>query len=60
MEKMIEQMRFEKEQLVAENARLQAVNTQLQLENASLSDENCEYKQKLGLVPASGHHRVGL
>ena len=53
MEKMIEQMRFEKEQLVAENARLQAVNTQLQLENASLSDENCEYKQKLGLVPAS-------
>ena len=50
MEKMIEQMKFEKQQLVAENARLQAANTQLQMENASLSEENSEYKQKLGLA----------
>ena len=47
---MLEQMKFEKQQLVAENARLQAANTQLQMENASLSEENCEYKQKLGLA----------
>merc|ERR1711868_223850 len=35
MEKLIDQMRAEKEMLVAENARLQAFNTQLQIENAS-------------------------
>jgi len=50
MEKLIDQMRAEKEKLAEENARLQAFNTHLQLENASLLEENKDYKQKLGII----------
>jgi len=54
MEKLLDQMRAEKDALVAENARLQAFNNQLQIENASLIEENTEYKQKLGLITVNG------
>merc|ERR1711862_254487 len=50
MEKLIEDMRAEKQKFAEENARLQAFNTQLQIENASLLKENKEYKQKLGII----------
>merc|ERR1711963_682510 len=50
MEKLIEEMRAEKQKFAEENARLQAFNTQLQIENASLLKENKEYKQKLGII----------
>lgn len=48
MEKMIEQMRIEKQLLAAENARLLALTEQLQQENISLSEENADFKQRLG------------
>jgi len=48
MEKMIEQMRIEKQLLAAENARLLALTEQLQQENLSLSEENADFKQRLG------------
>ena len=48
MEKMIEQMRIEKQLLAAENARLLALTEQLQKENLSLSEENADFKQRLG------------
>merc|ERR1719282_2024314 len=54
MEKLLDQMRAEKDALAEENARLQAFNNQLQIENASLIEENTEYKQKLGLVTIKG------
>merc|ERR1711963_1058722 len=50
MEKLIEDMRAEKQKFAEENARLQAFNTQLQIENASLLKENKEYKQELGII----------
>ena len=48
MEKVIEQMRIEKQLLAAENARLLALTEQLQQENLSLSEENADFKQRLG------------
>merc|ERR1711944_32729 len=62
MEKLIEDMRAEKQKFAEENARLQAFNTQLQIENASLLKENKEYKQKLGLVTVKGSdiHQVQI
>merc|ERR1712111_220453 len=54
MEKLLDQMRAEKDALAEESARLQAFNNQLQIENASLIEENTEYKQKLGLVTIKG------
>ena len=50
MEKLLDQIRVEKDTLAEENVRLQALNTKLQIENAYLIEENTEYKQKLGLV----------
>merc|ERR1712012_10573 len=50
MEKLIEDMRAEKQKFAEENARLQACKAQLQIENASLLKENKEYKQKLGII----------
>jgi len=48
MEKVIEQMRIEKQLLAAENARLLALTEQLQQENISLVEENTDFKQRLG------------
>ena len=48
MEKVIEQMRIEKQLLAAENARLLALTEKLQQENLSLSEENADFKQRLG------------
>jgi len=50
MEKMIEEIRMEKQKLVDENARLQAANKHLQMRNASLVEENAEFRHRLGLV----------
>jgi len=54
MEKLLDQIRVEKDTLAEENVRLQALNTKLQIENAYLIEENTEYKQKLGLVTNKG------
>ena len=56
MEKVIEQMRIEKQLLAAENARLLALTEQLQQENISLVEENADFKQRLGYpttIPAT-------
>jgi len=53
MEKVIEQMRIEKQLLAAENARLLALTEQLQQENLSLSEENADFKQRLGYPTTS-------
>lgn len=49
MEKVIEEMRIEKQMLAAENARLLALTEKLQHSNISLSEENAEFKQRLGI-----------
>jgi len=55
MEKVIEQMRIEKQLLAAENARLLALTEKLQQENISLVEENADFKQRLGYptIPAT-------
>ena len=49
MEKVIQQLKDDRQRVLEENNRLQAVNAQLQLDNASLQQENTELKTRLGL-----------
>merc|ERR1711913_87980 len=53
MEKMINQMKEDRQKLLDENSRLQKINSKLQLDNVSLQEENTELKQRLGINPVN-------
>merc|ERR1719245_1163176 len=60
MEKMINQMKEDRQKLLDENSRLQKINSKLQLDNVSLQEENTELKQRLGINPVNPQLTVEL
>merc|ERR1712223_1033270 len=60
MEKLINQMKEDRQKLLDENSRLQKINSKLQLDNVSLQEENTELKQRLGINPVNPQLTVEL
>merc|ERR1719166_657762 len=60
MEKMINQMKEDRQKLLDENSRLQKINSKLQLDNVSLQEENTELRQRLGINPVNPQLTVEL